>query len=81
MRKKIGKYIVAIHPEYIKMLHEVNGCRTSEEKDLIFHELTHTISDFLKGEGEGRALLLQRKNVTEGTLPPSPSPLSPTLPT
>lgn len=78
MRKKIGKYVVAIHPEYLKMLHEVNGCRTSEEKEQILHELTHTISDFLKGEGDGRALFIAKKEcdgryITPITFSPIPN--------
>lgn len=61
MRKEIGKHIVTIHPDYLKFLHKANGCRTSEEEDQIFRELTHTISAFLKGEGDGRALFMAKR--------------------
>lgn len=78
MRKKIGKHIVAIHPGYLKYLHEVNGCRTLEEEDQILHELTHTISDFLKGKGDGRALFIAKrecngKYITPITFSPIPN--------
>lgn len=78
MRKKLGKYVVSIHPEYLKFLHEANGCRTYEEEDDINRELTHTISDFLKGEGNGRSFFIAKMNcdgkyITPITFSPIPN--------